>query len=187
MKQELLDSIKEEYSMRKERRKKLQEKQKRKAKLEENRWVKEYLELEEELNYRDNLKLANQTDSEILVNSFRKYMNMVDETNDIYVYIGTYENANYIDIEHGPTDERVDRNSPKADYRLYRNLENDCDCLNVPIKKCDEFEREHKVIILKTSLPGTQFYEIQKEFIELAVKKGQEEACKQILKKYQRK
>lgn len=186
MKQELLDSIRKEFDMKKEKRKKLKEKQKRKAELEQNKWVKEYLELKEELSDRDNLQLVNQTDSEILERSFRNHIHMIDgDTNEIYVYLGTYRYTDEIDIVHTARDDRVDRNSPKADYRLYKNIEDDLDTQQVPIGRCDEFEKEHKIIILKTCLPGEKFYQIQKEFMELAVKKGQTEACKQILEKYQ--
>lgn len=185
MKQELLDSIKKEFNMKKERRKELKKKQKRKNELDQNKWVREYLELKEELSDRDNLQLVNQTDSEILVKSFRNSIYMIDgDTNEIYVYIGTYMYTDYVDIVHPPRDCRVDRNSTKANYRLYKNIENE-DIRQVHITRCDEFEKEHKIIILKTYLSDYQFHKIQKEFIELAVKKGQDEACKQILKKYQ--
>ena len=92
---------------------------------------------------------------------------------------------NDIDIEHGSTDYVVDKNSQKADYRQYRHLEDYWDTKNVMIAKCDEFEKTHKVIIPKGLMLENKYYEMQREFIQLAVKYGQEEAYRKILKKYQ--
>jgi len=91
---------------------------------------------------------------------------------------------NTVDIVHGSNDYAVNRDSKEADYREYRHIEDEFDIQSVHIANCDEFERKHKVIILKTLLPEKKYYEIQKEFIELCVKYGQEEACRRILEKY---
>ena len=194
MKNKTLELIKKECEQEKEEQKELKKKYDRKLKLEENKWVKEYLQLCEELsNVHFLQERLNYTDTEILIRVFRSHCVEIGQSrrdktgylNDIYVYIGTYMRNNTVDIEHGSNDYEVNRDSKKADYRLYRSLEDEFDIQRVHIANCDEFERKHKVIIPKTLLLDSKYYEIQKEFIELCVKHGQEEACKQMLEKYQ--
>ncbi len=48
---------------------------------------------------------------------------IINDTNNIYVYMGTYQKNHECDIEHGPSDYRVNDDDPHSDYRIYRNLE----------------------------------------------------------------
>ena len=85
------------------------------------------------------------------------------------------------DIEHGPSDIRLNRDDPRVEYRIYRNIENgDSKCK--PIRKCDEFERIHKIIIPKTTFTQAYYHELQKKFITLAITEGQSSAVLKILK-----
>ena len=105
---------------------------------------------------------------------------MIDDTNEIYVCLGTFMLDNICDIVNGPSDIRLDRDDSRAEYRIYRNIENNYS-EQIPIRKCEEFEKTHKVIIPNTTSIERYYYELQKEFITLAVTEGQEKACKKIL------
>ena len=107
----------------------------------------------------------------------------LNETNDIYLCLGTFRMDDICDIVHGPRDIRLKRDDPKAEYRIYRNIE-DGFSEQIPIHKCDEFERIHKIIFPKVDyLADKYFYELQREFIKLSIFQGQKTACKKILSK----
>lgn len=184
MREELLKLVKKDFEREKKRQKELKIKLKRKANLEQNKWVKEYLELKEELDESFDKELVDKTDSQILRSSYASNVKQEDSTNNIYMYMGTYRRSNEIDVVHGANDYRIEYDSPKADYRLYKNLEYEYDYEMIPISQCCEFEKTHNFIHAKGYMREAKFYKIQEEFIELAVKYGQEEACKRILKKY---
>ena len=103
-------------------------------------------------------------------------------TNEIYLCMGTFMMNNICDIEHGSSDIRLNRDDPRAEYRIYRNIEDEFSRL-IPIHKCEEFERNHKVIIPKTIYTERYYYELQREFIRIAISEGQEIACKKILER----
>ena len=105
-----------------------------------------------------------------------------NETNHIYVYRGTYKLDYCFDIVHGTSDIAVERNDPSAQYRNYHDIEQ-CSDIDIPIKKCEEFENNNNILFTKRN----NFYEIQKEFIVDAVKYGQEDAVKNVIKKYGKK
>lgn len=111
---------------------------------------------------------------------FERIIWRIDEkdTNGIYVYKGTYMVDNCCDIVHGPSDIRVERDYPFATHRDYWDIEQHY-AIEVPIKKCDEFERTHDVIYLSSN-----YHSIRQEFIEEALEHGQEEAVNKIKKKY---
>jgi len=194
MKQEILDAIKKDFAERKERQKELKKKQRRKTELEQTKLVKEYLELKKELRNVHFLKdTLNETETDILMKAFRTHAHLIEQSRwnekedseDIYVYLGTYMYNSTCDIVHGSTDYIVSRDCKDADYRQYRHLEDYWDTKDIPIAKCEEFEKTHKVIFLKGLMSEIKYYEMQREFIQLAVKYGQEEAYRKILKKYQ--
>lgn len=182
MKEEVLQTIKEDYEKTKERRTNILDISKQLATLEGFDMIKEYLKLREELECVGDKKITEQTESQILNSSFRSHRYLIKETNEIYVCMGTFMLSNTYDIEHGPTDYRLKRDDPHAEYRIYKDIEND-ENIRIPINMCEEFESTHKVIIPKTSLTEKYFYLIQKEFIEIAINEGQAVACRKILSK----
>ena len=103
-----------------------------------------------------------------------------NETNGIFVYRGTFEAGYDYDIVHGPSDRRVPRDSPFATHRDYWDLEQHYP-FEVPIKKCEEFEKSHIVIFTSGN-----YYRIRQEFITEALKNGQEKAVKTIIKRYKK-
>lgn len=61
------------------------------------------------------------TDDDLLHSAITSLI--INDTNNIYVYMGTYQKNHECDIEHGPSDYRVNDDDPHSDYRIYRNLE----------------------------------------------------------------
>lgn len=183
MKEEVLNQIKDSYNQKKKIRNDILALLDRLRKLEENDIVKEYIKLKQQLDTTNYQKILGEPENQILYSTFYSHRYMIKDTNEIYVCIGTFRLDNICDIEHGPSDIRLKRDDPRAEYRIYRNLEDEFS-KQIPIHKCEEFERTHNVIIPKTTLSTEKYYyELQKEFITLAVTEGQETACRKILKR----
>lgn len=113
---------------------------------------------------------------DILLRLLRKHRDEIieEDTNYIYVYFGTYKEKN----NDGLADLKVPYNDKDASYSLYRNLEIDREVL-IPIYRRNSFEGSVNIVT-------GDYIMLQKEFITSAVKKGQDYAAKQIVKKYRR-
>lgn len=185
MKEELLKLLKEELQNIKKENEDHNKIVKRIKELRKEPKVKEYIEL---MNLVDeDLKQRNLSDIDIIASFYHRHLNKIKEedTNDIYVYLGTYEYNYEVDIVHGSNDFRVDYNSPKANYRIYKNIEYPY-IESVPICRCEEFEKNHIIIKPKSHFKNKEYYKIQEEFFVKAVKTNQEKAKQMILKKYNR-
>ena len=183
MKEELLNSLKEELEKQKKENQEHNKKVRRIKELLKEPSVIEYLKL---INLIDgDLKQINLSDSDIITSFYHTYLYKIqkDETNNIYVYLGTYKNNDEIDIVHGSNDFKVNYNSSDANYRIYKNIEYPY-VQSIPISMCDEFEKNHIVIKPKSYFKEREYYEIQKDFFTYAIKTNQESAKKMILKKY---
>lgn len=118
------------------------------------------------------------TDQDIILSIYKKYIVQIKEndTNKIYVYMGTYI-QDYYDQSECSFDKEVDMNNPNATHRIYRNLEGLLEkCIK--IEDCDVFEKNNIVLFVD------DFYEIEKEFLSTSVKENQEKAIQKVLKKY---
>lgn len=180
MEQKILQKIKDDYERRKQERTNLQNLMQEIKKLEENETVKKYLALNEQLNsikFKKNLLVS---DIELLDLSFKSYCYSIRSTNNIYVCLGTFMLDSSCDIVHGPSDIRLKYDDPRAEYRIYKNIE-DGYSKQISIRKCALFEATNKVIFPQTSRTDKFYYELQKEFISTMIEHGQEEACKRIL------
>ena len=184
MKEDLLNSIKKDYLEKKALKAEVSNLIGRIKKLEDNEYVKEYFRLKEELESFPYERMIVETDLDLLSRSFRPYLYANKETNGIYLYMGAYKRNFFCDIEHGSSDYRLHRNDSDVEYCMYKDIETEVyDYVQVPIEKCDEFERTHNVIIPKTWLNDALYYEIQRDFFNMAVNEGQEVACQKILSK----
>ena len=110
----------------------------------------------------------------------------INETNNIYVYMGTFKKNHECDIEHGANDYRVNKNDPDADYRIYRNLEfmayQDGYEIEIPIKECESFEQNHIVIYPQGTCLCDQYYlKLRDEFFDTAILDSQEKALEKIM------
>lgn len=153
--------------------------------LENTKEVKEYLSINERLNQKHELMSIDPND--ITLEIYRKYLYQIqeNETNGIFVYLGTYRINDEIDIVHPTRDYRVDYNSTDADYRLYGDIE--CsDNKIVPIKYCSQFEKENIILNPKSYFKIKEYYNIQEEYFKEVVTTNQSVAKEKILKKYQR-
>ena len=182
MTEEVLKEIKKDYEQRKETRNHLSEVLEEIIKLEEDDTVKKYLNLKKELESINYKKIIEQSDEQILYSSFYNNRYMIIETNDIYICMGTFMMDSICDIVHGPSDIRLNRDDPRAEYRIYRNIEDGYSEV-ISMRKCEEFERMHKVIIPNIYWTEKYFYELQKEFIKITLEEGQEAAYKRVLSK----
>ena len=72
---------------------------------------------------------------QILDSTFYSHRHMIKTTNDIYVCMGTFMMDNICDIEHGPSDIRLKGDDPKAEYRIYKNIETE-ELEIITIRKC---------------------------------------------------
>ena len=179
-----LEKIRSKYEKLLSTKKALESLQEEKKFLENNVKVKRYLEITNllENNKENNSSLNYDNLIERSINSIP-----VSNTNNIYVYIGTYRYNDEIDIIHGSKDDRVAFFDKKADYRVYRNIESlsyqDDYSINVPVSQCEKFEREHNVIYPKTCLNGEYYYKVRREFFKTAILEGQEKAIEKVLTK----
>jgi len=182
MKEEILNIIRDEYQNRKERKKDVENMMTRIEELKENEFVKEYLSLLynlDKINYKD---ILGWTDDMMLDLAISGNVRNIEETNGIYVCLGTFVLTDLYDIEHGPRNSRVDRNDPRAEYRIYQDIECN-ESIHVPIRLCEEFENSHKIIFPNRYFAGKFYYDIQREFIREAIATNQETACAKVLSK----
>ena len=184
MKEETLKKIKEEVEELRKKNEEINKKNERILELESDSRVKEYLRLR---GIRK-LKLASplKEDVKSLVNKvYYRYTYSINEedTNKIYVYLGTYKDSLDSDIVHGSNRMKVHYNDPKSEYRIFQDIELDSQII-LPISKCEEFERTHKIIYIEGYSLWAKFYQMQIEFFTNAVIYGEKEACKLLLRKY---
>lgn len=183
MNKEIIELIKKEYQKRIDDKKRLENMMIRKQELEQDLKVQEYLKLNQLIKESGCEQKIQEKDDKIIESIFYKYQNQIKETNNIYIYLGTFKLSDEYDIVHGPSDERVNYDDSKAQYRIYINLENGME-KEIKIDKCEQFERENKIIFPNTSISNRRFYyELQKEFINDIIIDGQDRAVERILKK----
>lgn len=176
MEQKVLDIIKEEYKQEILKIEKYNELKQRMNYLERFSVVKEYKQIEEELEELNNNKKSS---TDILYNIYINKIGMINETLEIYVYMGTYSSGERFNIR-GTVDQPVSKNDANADYNLYVDIEKGLKSVKIPISQCETFEKHHII------LEANNFYEynqLQKQFIEDLVINGMEEAIEKIKKK----
>ena len=183
MKEDLLIKIRDELEKQKEKNNQHNQKIKRINELMNEPNVKEYIKLLNEVN--NNFQKIQITDKEIIKSIYRHYLHEIkhNETNGIYVYIGTYQHSLEKDIIHGSSDFKVGYNCPSADYRVYWNIEQSYP-ENIPIKMCEQFEKTHIIINTNAYFKEQEYYVIQQDFFTDSIKTNQEIAKKKILRKY---
>ena len=170
MREELLDVIRNSYVNMKKRQKKNQEVIDRVKCLEKNEFVREYLDLKLKI---DKVYSSEMSDDEVIDVSIQGISSYVDNTNEIYVCLGEY----YLSYK-------------KEKYKRYMNIENENDFYLIAYDECEEFEKNHHVILL--DYVGNDIFdilnkyrEIQMDFFKTAIKENQEKACRKVLtKKY---
>ena len=102
---------------------------------------------------------------------FKSHINEIrkNDTNKLYVYMGTYMddyNGNIV---------KVDRNSEYATYSLYKDIELNS-TISVEIHECDYFEQRNRVLTGNLD-------KIRKEFIVKSLDKGQEYSREELIRR----
>lgn len=181
MKEQNLKNIRKKYKefiKQKEKYKSLIEK---KEELEKKPDVKEYINLLEIIDSWDS-NVQEKSDKQLLDKAV--YSERIVESNNIFVYMGTYRISSEIDIVHGSSDNLVAKNDPSADYRIYSDIEkNSLDAsIQVPISQCDKFEKENFVLYPNRRYVTSEYYNLVREiFFETAVKSGQKKAIEKVI------
>lgn len=183
MKEELLHRIKSEFLQQKEEVCKHNRKIERINELLEVPEVKEYIQLSDQV--KSNEKQVELSVEDMIFKIYNRYLCMIreDETNNIYVYLGTYQYNYDIGVVHSSKDIRVEYNSTNACYREFQDIEQ-ISSISVPIDECEEFEKKHTIIYPKSYLTLKKFYEIQKDFVMALINGNQKSAKAYILTKY---
>ena len=180
MEEEIINKIKKEYNKRKVAKERSLKIISRKQELENDPKVQEYLKLNNMIINSKCEQKIKQSNDEIIESIFNKYKYSIRETNNIYVYLGTFVVSNEYDIVHRPSDIRVSYDDPKAQFRIYINLENNIEEI-IKINDCDKFEEENNIIFPITYNKRNYHYELQKEFSKDIIIDGQERACERDL------
>lgn len=182
MKEELLTKIKEELQSEKQKLIDYNNNIKRIRELQNDANVQEFLNLTN-LSY-ERMSLKKVPSEDLIELIFSSHLYEIDErdSNGIYVYLGTYQYTDEVDIVHAAHDISVPYDSPVADYRVYHNIEQLCSEM-IPISECDNFEKTH-TILNKKRISNKGFYVIQRDFFIRAIKVDQISAKKMVLRKY---
>lgn len=187
MKKELLEEIREEVLNIKKANEERNKRRSRIRELELDESVKEYMRLRGIDTFTD-VKESTTDERTLASEIYYRYIHRIDkeDTNGIFVCLGTYKESYESDVVHCNGDIRVGYHNPDAKYRLYQDLEQHS-VITVPIKACEEFEKSHIVIFPKGYNLCKKYYEMQKEFFAEAITNTEEEACELLLRKYKTK
>ena len=176
MKEEYLEKLRKEFNDIKQRQITNKQNKARLTELKENALVKEYIKLEQEVKKYPKEK----TETEIINSIYLKFhIKTGEETNGIYYCLGTFKRT----LSEGEV--RLPRDSKEAEYRVYADIESYHDIVKVPIKKCQEFEKTHPVILSESFIAEgeTEYFKLQKEFFLTSITEDQDKACQKILTK----
>ena len=187
MKEEELIKLREELNETKEKQKDIQWLLKEKKDLEDNPFVKRYVELKNmDIDNIGTQMLASQSEEQLINNilTFKRFNN----TNKIYVYMGTYTGKYCNDIIHSNSCIAVNRNDEDADYSLYVDLEKKLsDIQQINIKDREKFEENNNIIypkgVIFFSKFKKEFFKLKEEFIKDMIENGQEKAVSKVLKR----
>ena len=105
----------------------------------------------------------------------------ISNTNNIYVYMGTYQQNDNITEEY-PCDFIVSYDDPNADYRLYINIESPDDERKIICTLQSDFEKQNIVLYPPQGInSSTYFYEIRNMYFKTAINEGQENAIEKAI------
>lgn len=184
MKPEMLEKIKRDYLKLKEEYQTKNSKMTRLKELEQHPLIQEYLTLQQDLEKNTLQEATEEHCLDFVSEAYAINSHQIEETNSIFVYLGTYKNNKSRDILRGPESTRVKYNDPEAEYRVYVDLEKQShDALEIPLQNCALFEQTHRIIFPKSYNTVREFFDLQNAFLLDAIKLGQEEAIERVLAK----
>ena len=169
MKNEVLESIKQQYEWLKIQQLRYQSIFDRLKRLEENEFVREYLELSSSVK---NIKRKDVclSEDDLIEVSYLGNVCYIEDTNGIYVCVGE------VDLHE------------MTRYKRYINIESSKDSVLVPLDECEMFEKTHQVVFMNMVPHDVysairKYRDAQKDFIKTAIEEGQEKACQKVLSK----
>ena len=177
MNEKVLNEFREEYNKRLEKKHKIDKSldilKKRKEILENSPIVRDYIELNDQIEKVSDMIF---TEEEVFFDTLYDFENkgLIDETNNIYLYAGSFINEN--------GDERlVERDSLISEFDRYINIESLKD-IDVPVEDRTNFEKNNKVLVLDNNdYIKYLIYDIRDQFIRDSLNYGQEDACSKVL------
>lgn len=187
MKEEILNEMRRELAILKHKNEELHKKISRIKELEKDPKVEEYISLK-------GLEKTNETviipsDKDLVALIYNHYLYNTDNENEskVFIYLGTFKISDETDIVHGSPTIRVKYDSEHADYRLYRAITAHT-AIVIPIKDAKRFEEENIVLDLRNSSYSLdkKYYDVQKEYFQVAVTESEEKAKQLLLGKYNR-
>ena len=146
---------------------------KRKEILEKSTIVKDYIQLNSQI---ESLISESCNKNDVFFDTLYDFegKGLMSETNEIYVYNGTFFTENSMV-------RRVHKDNPIGEFDKYINIES-MDEIEVPVEDRLVFEKRHKIVPLDGLEPTKCFlYKLRNQFIKDSLFEGQEVACKKIL------
>lgn len=143
----------------------------------------EYLKMVEQLEKKKNKNIEDKPNNYFIYDAIG--VAPITPTNDIYVFIGAYENGNSSDINRNSRDHLVTIDNPNVDYVIYKNIELRQYSFNgtqmVHISKVKEFEETHNIIYPDNPYRGETFFrKLQEMFYMIAINESEEKAVESI-------
>ena len=181
MKEELLEVIRDDYfekiNQNDKRKRNLEILKTRKSFLENSPIIKQYMDLEKQIDVHEQNIRSDELILEKLLNFYAGSINDKD-SNDIFIYLGSF----VYDMHNNEIQLNRNDDTITPDYNLYANIES-ADYRAIDYADYEKFEREHNVIIVSDFPNIRTFYDIRSEFFKDAFSEGQEKAVSKVLKR----
>ena len=172
MNNEEIKKLREEYKKIKKEQKKIKMLLEKLEELQQDDSVREYLSIS------DYLSKAKVIDEENYLFNARKKVNIKD-ANNIYVYIGSYEQLDYSWVVY----KFVDNTSSKITHKKYYNIETSTTSV-LPIEECADFEKDNIILYSKNEndeeLNKKFAYKVKDVYYKRLIESGMEKAVKKV-------
>lgn len=180
MDSKIIDDVKDSISKLESKKEDLIQKLNELDRLKDNEYVKRYLELIKYDNDTNRKYILKSSDD--LIEDAWNINNYKIRDNNIYFCVGAYKYDTNCDIVHGIAGYKVNLNE-EADYKIYRNIENEFDEKEISIAKCELFENTHTIIYPKSYYNANkEYYLLRKEFLKDCIV-NQDKAVEKLLTK----
>ena len=185
MREEVLQQLREEYNKKKQEVKIFNENVDRIRQLQQDPNVMEYMSLINSIGGIPRNLVFDEVQTVRGILNRLYYTTKEEDTNKIYVCLGTYHSHENKSDVYSICDDLVDYNSPDAHFRLYQDIEKSTyEC--IPIKECKKFENDNygNIIFTNAYVSRMVHSKIHDDFVIESIKHGQEYAKKYVLGKY---
>lgn len=186
---EMYLELKEEQKAQKEAKVLLQDLKEKRKEQEQKPEVQEYLQLRKQIKeVTEKANAGVETDQTFFDTLTQYYFYGEEETNGIYVYMGTFCNKNESDIVHGSHVMQIPRNSYKNfGWNEYKDIEKHYAeaSIEIPRRETEKFEEENIVLFPEMQSDAQELYGlVQRMFFQYVIELGQEEAVTRIIEEF---